>query len=46
MSPAGLAALRDLLELPLAAIGDVSLEEPVGGEVERALTRVLSHHGH
>jgi DNA repair protein RecO (recombination protein O) len=46
MTPAGLAALRALLDLPLAAIGDVDLEGPVGGEVERALTRVLGHHGH
>jgi hypothetical protein len=46
MSPAGLAALRALLDLPLAAIGDVDLEGSVGGEVERALTRVLGHHGH
>jgi recombinational DNA repair protein (RecF pathway) len=46
MSTAGLAALRDLLELPLASIGGVSLEGAVAGEVERALTRVLGYHGH
>ena len=46
MSPAGLTALRDLLELPLAAVDDLDLEAPAAAEVERALTRVLSYHGH
>ena len=46
LSPAGLAALRDLLELPLADIKDLDLDGPGGGEVEQVLTQMLAYHGH
>jgi len=46
LSPAGLAGLRALLEEPLDQATTVSLDESAAAEVGRALSQVLSYHGH
>lgn len=46
VSPEALAALRDLLERPLAEMDALVLPQRSSAEVERILTQTLAYHGH
>lgn len=46
ISPEGMRALRALLEKPVAEAGRLDIAPGVVGEVERAVTETLLHHGH
>jgi DNA repair protein RecO (recombination protein O) len=46
VSPEGLMALRELLERPLAEVGQLGLVGAAADEVERILSQTLAYHGH
>ena len=46
ISPSGLAAMRDLLDHPLSALSEMTLDGFAVAEVERAISQTLAHHAH